>query len=287
VTIESRAEQAAADQLRRMRGDAVFSAGRRFYLTDWRNNLIPGVTPLDFEQDLKTAAGNELKEIGKGPAKFCAARSSSALAVNTFAPFRHSPERLVLAGHDGFQHTWFEKQCPNGLRTRVPPHLDFLAEGLDAVVAVESKFLEPFGDAKTAAFTDQYGRPFEGASGTPTVAEHPWAEMFKLLREKPSQYKHLDAAQLVKHYLGLKHSYPNKIRVLVYLYWEPINANVLEDCKAHRLEVKDFADRVAGCATCFLAISHPDLWRVWDTASHWPGISLHLARLRERYSFTI
>lgn len=57
----------------------------------------------------------------------------------------------------------------------------------------------------------------------------PGAEMFKSLQQSPRQYRYLDAAQLVKHYLGLKHSYPAKTRVLMYLYWEPTNADTLEE----------------------------------------------------------
>ena len=58
-------------------------------------------------------------------------------------------------------------------------------------------------------------------------------------------YTRLDAAQLVKHYLGLKVSYPQQTRVLVYLYWEPTNAGGMDAYKRHRLEVEDFARRVA------------------------------------------
>ena len=51
--------------------------------------------------------------------------------------------------------------------------------------------------------------------------------MFLSLRAEPEQYLFLDAAQLVKHYLGLNHTYPLKRRVLVYLYWEAANAEVI------------------------------------------------------------
>jgi hypothetical protein len=153
MSIALRAERAAAEQLRRIGSEAIFSTAHPYYLDDWRSNLMDGVTPLDCEGDLQAGAGNELNNKGGAPAKFSAVRSSSALAVNTFAPFRRLPERLFLGGLERFRHAWFEKKCPNGLRTRCPPHLDFLAETHDAIVAVESKFLEPFGKAKRASFT--------------------------------------------------------------------------------------------------------------------------------------
>ena len=266
---------------------AAFSSDHALYLNDWRDNLIEGVAPSDCEDDLRHAAGNELKKKGGSPRKFCAARSSSALAVNTLGPFRRNPENLILAGYDDFQNAWFERKCPNGLRTPVPPHLDFLAVRPNAVVAVESKFLEPFGSPKVAAFTEQYRVPFEGAEGRSAIAEAPWTAMFKSLREDPKQYKHLDAAQLVKHYLGLIHSYPAKTRVLVYLYWEPGNADDIEEVREHRKEAKEFAERVSGGDTRFQVLSYLALWREWENNSRWAGMAAHLARLRERYNFTV
>lgn len=83
------------------------------------------------------------------PAKFCAAYSSAALVVNTFAPLKHAPSELRIAGLDGFSRPLiFEGKCPNGLkedngRQSVPPNLDVLLEEEDRILAIESKFLEP------------------------------------------------------------------------------------------------------------------------------------------------
>ena len=111
TSIASCAERAAAEQLRRIGGEAIFSATRPYYLENWRSNLLAGVTPRDCEGDLQAGAGNELGNVRDAPSKFSAARSSSALAVNTFAPFRRSPERLSLVGLEGFEHAWFEKNA--------------------------------------------------------------------------------------------------------------------------------------------------------------------------------
>ncbi|MCU0946696.1 MAG: hypothetical protein MUF47_00375 [Porphyrobacter sp.] len=55
---------------------------------------------------------------------------------------------------------------------------------------------------------------------------HGWRTMRDLLRAEPRRYKHLDAAQLVKHALGLatEGNRSGLSPVLVYLYAEPIDA---------------------------------------------------------------
>ena len=57
VRIALCAERAAAEQLRRIGGEAIFSATRPYYLENWRSNLIAGVTPLDCKEDLQAGAG--------------------------------------------------------------------------------------------------------------------------------------------------------------------------------------------------------------------------------------
>jgi hypothetical protein len=78
-------------------------------------NLIEGVRLEDFEVDLLQGDGNELK------GKFRAAHSSSALAVNTFAPFKTHLDALRLPGGSGFDYLHFEQKCPHGLLGRRSP----------------------------------------------------------------------------------------------------------------------------------------------------------------------
>src|SRR5450759_1463439 len=65
------------------------------YVSEASRNLIDGVHLNDFEADLRQGDGNELE------GKFRAAHSSSALAVNTFAPFRTRPDKLRGIGTIG------------------------------------------------------------------------------------------------------------------------------------------------------------------------------------------
>ncbi|MGB5104488.1 MAG: hypothetical protein WBO04_14390 [Steroidobacteraceae bacterium] len=154
------------------------------------------------------------------------------------------------------------------------------------MVAVESKFLEPLR-AKSAAFSTQYAGPFLGHSQQPLIAEGPWGRMYQTLCSDPQTYRYLDAAQLVKHYLGLIHSFATLERTLVYLYWEPSNATELAVYRDLRREVSDFATAVAGCRTRFVAIAYPGLWREWQQNRAQFDLSQHIERLRQRYDFSL
>lgn len=211
--------------------------------------------------------------------------SSSALAVNTFGPFRRHPHRLVIGGISGFTETEFEHQCSNGL-PGANHYFNFWGATRDCVVAVETTFLDVL-NPQTAKFSERYDRPFLGTDSTAAIAEARWTAVFRALRDDPNTYRHLDAAQLMKDYLGLKHSYPDRRRVLIYVYWEPSNAAALSEYMDHRKEVADFAMRVRGLETRFMALSCPDLWNEWQDVPTWPGMPEHLARLRARYSFAI
>lgn len=283
--LRNRAEQAAALRLGAIRTGLRFDAPRAGYLDDWHDNLLEGVEPRFVEEDLLDGSGGELTELPGRPAKFRAVFSSSALAVNTFAPFREDPSRFSIDGLKEFSECRFEYPCPNGL-LGTSPHFDFFAGSRTAALGVESKFLELL-QPKHAEFSSQYLAPFEGAANAPPVAEAPWARAFRALCNDPRTYRHLDAAQLVKHYLGLRHSFPTRQRALVYVYWEPANAGDHVAYANHRKEVADFAHRVRGCATRFIALSHADLWRDWEQRACWPGLQVHIARLRRRYDFPV
>lgn len=280
-----RAERAATDRLRNVTPRATFLESPPGYLEQWTDNLIEGVTRADFEADLQRGSGGELTDKPGEPAKFRAAFSSSALAVNTFGPFRHQPGRMMLAGVTGFDFVEFEYPCDNGL-VGTNPNFDLFVRTASTVIAVESKFLEPLRQ-KPAAFSDQYERPFRGSAERPAIAEGPWTRMYGRLCSDPRTYRHVDAAQLVKHYLGLMHSFPTLERTLVYLYWEPSNASELTAYRDLRREVSDFAAAVGGCDTRFLPLSYPTLWKEWQQNRAWVDMSAHLAGLRQRYEFPI
>jgi hypothetical protein len=236
----------------------------RGYLRNYEQNLIADL-PLDaIVEDLAEGAGQELDS------KLRAAHSSTALVVNTFGPWRSNPRTLHLHGVSGFLSMSFEAKCPTGL-SGTPPHLDLLAIG-DLPVAVESKCTEWMKPTRSK-FVPAYDnlRVSHGRS--------PWFAQIERLRQEPDRYKYLDAAQLVKHALGLRTRFGTSAVLLLYLFWEPRNSQDWPECRAHRDEADDLARRVAQSNIRLIPVSYRELWEEWERS----GPPAHLSLLRLRY----
>jgi hypothetical protein len=249
------------------------------YVSEWKKNLLPGLSPENqalLELEFGAGKGGELA--GARP-KFCAAYSSSALAANTFARWRNDPadlRHLQIADSRGFETLALEHPCPSGLRG-VPPHLDALAIADERVVAVESKCLEPLSNHR-AAFRDVYRKRVE------TIGHPSWLARFEELVRTPDSYRLLDAAQLVKHYLGLKNTFGDRQRMtLAYLWWEPANTDRLPLLEQHREEVRRFARDLNDPQVAFHSQAYPDLWAAWANQGEPPWLREHVERLRRRY----
>jgi hypothetical protein len=153
-----------------------------------------------------------------------------------------------------------------GLKGRVP-NLDVVAELPDEVVAVESKCTEHLG--------------VKGAKFSPRVVErvgelaHPtWLARMNDVRADTVR-RHLDRAQLLKHYLGIKNCFTATPAMLLYVFWEPRNWAEFDECVEHRAEVTAFARGLADPLVRFQAQSYAELWAGWDTP--------HARRLAARY----
>jgi hypothetical protein len=241
------------------------------YVGEVIENLIEGVYLSDFETDFRQGDGNELAN------KFRAVHSSSALAVNTFAPFKANPAALRLLGHTGFASPHFERKCPHGLSEGNPPNLDVLVDGPNGVIAVESKCTEHLR-RHTAEF-----RPAYDVEITDERRETAWFREMEQLVQNPRTYRWLHAAQLVKHAFGLTHTFPGRHVTLLYLFWEPSNPDEFPTFAEHRVEVSRFAESVSGVGPDFVSMSYPQLWASWDKQSEPDWLPAHLGRLRTRY----
>ncbi len=242
------------------------------YVKSAAENLLDGVSLQDFEADLRQGDGNELE------GKFLAAHSSSALAVNNFAPFKRHPEMLNLVGLSGLSILQFECKCPTGLPGK-PPNLDLVAESKNGVVGVESKCTE-FLRRHIAKFRPVYAERLSGAS-------RPWfAEMMRLKKE-PASYVWLDAALLIKHAFGLARTFDGQRTILLYLFWEPTNASSFPVFDEHRQEIEDFSCRVANGSPEFRAMSYRELWSEWESSYLPDWLREHLQRVRDRYEIAI
>jgi hypothetical protein len=272
-SIEFRSRRALATGLRAVSPDVAVDG--RGYVLDLSDNLLPDIALTDVQAEFALAAGKELE------GKMLAPWSSSALAVNSFGPWRRSPEQLAVGELHGFGPPFlFEKKCDHGVRGE-SPHLDVLLGISRGVVGVESKCIE-----------------YTRAHAKPLVSEAYWAlrgrgdvraqsRWFAALDEVP-KFSRLDAYQLVKHYLGLAYSFPKAERTLIYIYWEPQNTDEAL-FHEHRGEIARFANLVAGDKTCrFVALSYGEHWDELDGLADAPSwLPDHLRLLRARYDVTI
>lgn len=268
-SVPTRCRKALADGYRDANPGAVL--GPDGYLSDYLEALIEGVHPDAFVADLMAGAGNELE------GKFRAPHSSSALAVNAFGWFAGKPGLASLAGHGGLELLGFEKKFPTGLTRAQPPNLDVVLQGRSGLVAVESKCLE-YLSPKEAKFSRRYRDEIVDER-----RDGPWfAEMIRLMEEKRSSYRHLDVAQLIKHALGLSYRQERDV-TLVYVWWEPANADEFPVFAAHREEISQFAKRIGGGAPIFAAVSYPELWAQWASSPS-EDLQRHCGNLVRRYS---
>jgi len=278
----SRSDDGTAPRARRALADPLVARGVTVdgdYRTDTLNdNLAARLAPCagaHVRGAFAAGAGGELKSVAGRRPKMHSAYSSAALAVSAFAPFIEAPWALSLAEIRCFDRVEFEARLPTGVRG-TPPHLDLLAHHARGRVAVESKCTE-YLDPKPARFSDAYRRLAQGM--------HPsWRAVYADLLREPECFKPLDAAQLVKHYWGLSNTRCRGSDVLLYVYWEPLDAGAHPAFAEHRRAVEAFAQRVDDPRCRFCALSYCALWQRW---SRIPGLAGHVDSLLARYGVPI
>ena len=202
----------------------------------------------DAREEFEQADGSELD------GHMCALHSSSALVCNVFDYWR-GQDKSTLADALGvakrITRIKFEEKFPTGVGPR-SPNLDvvlFLAG--DALVAIESKFTEPFGGGRKNLIQEKYfanGKKRWSQAGLPhcqKLAEN-------LLDEN---YKYLDAAQLLKHMLGLANANKRQWKLL-YLWFDPGGSAG----EKHQKEIDHFIDAVNGDGKKVCAMTYQSLF---------------------------
>lgn len=202
-------------------------------------------------REFMEGAGNELLA-SDGPADMQALRSSSALCVNTFDPWRNEslePVLAALSAPDGAS-LCFEAKFKTGLKG-TPPHLDVAFPGSDEgqVTAIEAKFLEPFG-RPTNTFRDSYFKRDDIWEALPHLRVHAAS-----IQGRETSYERLGAAQLIKHSLGLNRQCGTDGFALIYLFFDADD----RACRQHRDEIEKFAE-VATRDFDFRSLSYRELW---------------------------
>ncbi|WP_114395140.1 hypothetical protein [Oleisolibacter albus] len=249
--------------------------------------FLPGVPEDLVRAAFDQAPGNEI-----ATGKFLSPESSAALAANAFGWFLQRPAFLpVLPGLA--DACWPAERVELEAVLRFPwaggrhPCLDVLVATETALIGIESKRYEPFRPKGPPSLSNAYWRPVWGErmAGYQRVRDG--------LRDGTFRFQHLDAAQLVKHALGLRTAThrpeeAGKAAVLVYVYAEPVGwpngASINPaDHAAHREEVSRFADLVAGDEVRFLFFSYRQLLEGWSSSGN-AAVSSHAQAVLHRFA---
>jgi hypothetical protein len=193
------------------------------------------------EDEFNRGSGGELRvNRTGGQPKMLALHSSSVLACNVFDHWRASADMISkgLGIGQPIQRLTFEAQFPTGLPGK-PPNID-VALWLESgeVWAIESKFTEPFGAQKTGStMKDKYfpkDRPIWNDYGLPQCGR-----LAVSIRTGAVKFRHLDAAQLLKHALGLQVNHRGHF-TLCYLYVD----SEMPESTQHCDELAEFAKAI-------------------------------------------
>ena len=215
------------------------------------DNLFQGLNP-EAREEFEQADGSELE------GKMRAPHSSSALVCNVFDYWRgqdNSPLTDALGTGAPVTRIKFEEKFPTGVGPR-SPNLDvalFLAD--DTLMAIESKFAEPFYDGAKSPIQDKYfseGKQRWSEAGLPHCQK--LAENLRDQEKLREQYRHLEAGQLLKHMLGLASGAQEW--ELLYLWYDPTG----QESDNHRKEIEHFIKAVSGDGDRVRAMTYQSLF---------------------------
>jgi hypothetical protein len=247
----------------------------RGYVRDIDTNLR---LPLSGAARAGFARGSELAPRPTKPARILALHSSAALVANVFdywCTVDAAPLAAALGGPRERAAVTFEEPFPTGVEGD-PPLVDVLVRyESGSALAIESKFCEWLArrPRHQAAFKPKYFPP-----GRDLWLEHALPRCQRLadeLRSGTRRFKHLHAAQLLKHALGLAHSARGRAQVC-YLYYDWPGRHGT----GHRDDLARFADLV-GPEIGFASLTYQQLFAALRRE---PGVDAsYLDYLRSRY----
>lgn len=229
---------------------SIDSSGYTLTLSD---NLFIDLSPAA-RAEFSAGDGGELGSSGER-GKMQALHSSSALACNVFEYWRErerGPLARALGVDDTIASVRFERKFPTGLPGNAP-NLDVVLEVEDGLlVAIESKFLEPYGRPHPAGFKPKY---FEDSPGLwERQGMRRCQAAAEALQAGEVSFRWLHAEQLLKHILGLSKS--GAEWELLYLWYQPPGDAGTE----HAAEAEAFAEMVAADGIGFRSMTYQELF---------------------------
>ena len=261
-------------------GGTIPNKGEKNYLNNLSDNLFEDLT----QESIKcyqSGDGNETKDSKTRLAKMKALHSSSAIVVNLFqywqgkdiCPILNAckltsrtnkagciienvgsafPKETPVIPPPLNYEIKFEEQfeiCSDKTQFPLSPNIDVVISTPLSDIAIESKFTEPYGNRKHEGLKQKYVENISFWDGLPNLYE-----LAKEISPDDTKFQYLDAAQLIKHILGLKNScdkYNFQIKPglngrrlftrsfrLLYLWYDVLGKDGVE----HRKEIEQFAE---------------------------------------------
>jgi hypothetical protein len=231
------------------------------------DSLVEGIDADRLRQVFVTA---DSKGPGSRQPRLYAAQSPIMMLANTMAPWLDNLDSLAVRGQRGYRDLRFEIRMPT--------------IGGDGGLWLPGLLISP---ARIVGIESDFWADRE---------ENGWRREMLALQQGDHGYSRLDAARLIKQYMGLRSildaladdDTPSVPGSLLYLFWEPLNAARYEEFDEHHKELELFQAAVADADIDFVAMSYLDLWASWsrdDNAPKW--LAMHIARLHQRYSMRI
>ena len=254
----------------------------------------------DAKKQFMDANGNELND-GDSPAKMRALLSSSALCVNVFQYLLRNDMLSIISDvldleMEKPKGTFEEKFAIDGTDTgkRFPANLDFVIKEDNKLIAIESKFTEPYGRVKKnsrllrQSYLNSKSREYEFEINRFTKLKDWINKEWKIEKYNKGKniarlcpYEYLDAAQLIKHLLGLssesqmsEKGYKNY--KLCYLYYCIDSKQMAK----HSIELNDFQTHLDKCIN-FEAMSYQEFFQ--NLKQKAAGHEDYLNYMKERY----
>lgn len=232
--------------------------GEQAYTERLEQNLFEGLQPAT-RLEFQAADGGELGN-GGNPAKMQAVHSSSALACNLFQYLRRANRSSAIAVACGVP---CNENATLAMEAKLPimaepdrgvfpqdPNIDgvIVSPELEAAlhgIGIEVKLTEPYCKRGDSGLKDAYVMRNELWQGLANCHE-----LGQTISVHNGRFKHLDAAQLLKHVLGLKHRFERDF-TLVYLSYDVPGE---QGCR-HGAEIEEFSSILRADGVNFVAVS--------------------------------
>lgn len=219
--------------------------GKKNYVKDLAFNIYNQHLSEETRENFDEGDGNEREDTTTRLAKMKVLHSSSALPVNVFQYWQEKDVSPILYACKLINKRPFNSETlPNAVRFEQKfeiskdkklfpktPNLDVVIEYNNRVFAIESKFTEPY-KKKQKGLSERYTIDKAFWKGIPNLEE-----LANEISPNNNEFKYLDAAQLIKHILGLKNANKKSGFILLYLWYDVIG----KDGFKHRKEIEKFA----------------------------------------------